>query len=91
MNENPEDYWIIIGEVGDGAFGKVFKAQHKDTGILAAAKICEIQQEEDLEDFAVEIDILCECKHKNIVQLLEAFVYDSKLWVSVLVVFSRQN
>ncbi|KAF7253155.1 STE20-like serine/threonine-protein kinase [Varanus komodoensis] len=22
---NPEDYWEIIGELGDGAFGKVFK------------------------------------------------------------------
>jgi len=83
MNENPEDYWTIIGEVGDGAFGKVYKAQHKDMGILAAAKICEIQQEEDLEDFAVEIDILCECKHRNIVQLLEAFVYESKLWMLI--------
>lgn len=22
---NPEDFWEIIGELGDGAFGKVFK------------------------------------------------------------------
>lgn len=25
---NPEDYWEIIGELGDGAFGKVFKVRH---------------------------------------------------------------
>jgi STE20-like kinase len=60
----------------------VLQAQHKVTGTLAAAKICEIQQEEDLDDFVVEIDILSECKHKNIVELLEAYVYNDKLWVS---------
>lgn len=51
---------------------------------MAAAKICEIEHEEDLEDFAVEIDILSECKHENIVQLLEAYTFENKLWVSVL-------
>lgn len=25
---NPEDYWEIIGELGDGAFGKVFKVRN---------------------------------------------------------------
>ena len=103
MNENPEEVWSIVGELGDGAFGKVFKvrgsflpfivilidlfflqAQHKESGIFAAAKICEIQQEEDLDDFVVEIDILSECKHKNIVELLEAYFFEDKLWVSVL-------
>ena len=23
--ENPEDYWFIVGELGDGAYGKVYK------------------------------------------------------------------
>lgn len=27
FDENPEDYWEIIGELGDGAFGKVFKVR----------------------------------------------------------------
>lgn len=27
MNENPEDVWQIIGELGDGAFGKVYKVR----------------------------------------------------------------
>lgn len=58
------------------------KAQHKETGKLAAAKICELKGEDDLDDFTVEIDILSECKHKNIVELLEAFFFDGKLWVN---------
>ena len=32
----------------------------------------------------VEIDILAECKHPNIVKLYEAFFYDQALWVSRL-------
>lgn len=30
----------------------------------------------------VEIDILASCDHHNIVKLLDAFYYESKLWVS---------
>ncbi|GLD65152.1 STE20-like serine/threonine-protein kinase isoform X3 [Lates japonicus] len=36
---NPEEIWEIIGELGDGAFGKVYKAQNKQNGTLAAAKL----------------------------------------------------
>ena len=38
--------------------------------------------EEELEDYMVEIDILASCDHHNIVKLLDAFYYESKLWVS---------
>lgn len=59
------------------------QAQHIETDKLAAAKICELKGEDELEDFTVEIDILSECRHKNIVQLYEAFFYEGKLWVSL--------
>uniref|UniRef100_A0A8C7U2W3 non-specific serine/threonine protein kinase n=1 Tax=Oncorhynchus mykiss TaxID=8022 RepID=A0A8C7U2W3_ONCMY len=81
-DENPEEIWEIIGELGDGAFGKVYKAQNKQTGILAAAKVIDTKTEEELEDYMVEIDILASCDHHNIVKLLDAFYYDGKLWVS---------
>ena len=34
----------------------------------------------------VEIDILAECKHPNVVGLHEAYYFDSQLWVSHCVV-----
>ena len=41
-----------------------------------------IQDDTELDDFMVEIDILAECKHPNIVGLHEAYFYDQALWVS---------
>uniref|UniRef100_A0A8C3AGU4 non-specific serine/threonine protein kinase n=1 Tax=Cyclopterus lumpus TaxID=8103 RepID=A0A8C3AGU4_CYCLU len=82
-DENPEEIWDMIGELGDGAFGKVFKAQNKLTGILAAAKVIDTKTEEELEDYMVEIEILASCDHQNIVKLLDAFYYDSKLWILI--------
>ncbi|XP_069467838.1 STE20-like serine/threonine-protein kinase isoform X2 [Ambystoma mexicanum] len=80
---NPEEYWQIIGELGDGAFGKVFKAQNKETGILAAAKVIDTKSEDELEDYMVEIDILASCDHPNIVKLLDAFYFENNLWILI--------
>uniref|UniRef100_A0A8B9K6L6 non-specific serine/threonine protein kinase n=1 Tax=Astyanax mexicanus TaxID=7994 RepID=A0A8B9K6L6_ASTMX len=80
---NPEEVWEIVGELGDGAFGKVYRAQNKQTGVLAAAKVIDTKTEEELEDYMVEIDILASCDHQYIVKLLDAFYYDSKLWILI--------
>ncbi|XP_018424567.1 PREDICTED: STE20-like serine/threonine-protein kinase [Nanorana parkeri] len=82
-DQNPEEFWEIIGELGDGAFGKVYKAQNKETGILAAAKVIDTKSEDELEDYMVEIDILASCDHPNIVQLLDAFYFENNLWILI--------
>ena len=79
---DPLVYWDIVGELGDGAFGKVHKAQHKEDGRFAAAKICTIESDEELTDFTVEIDILHDLSHNNIIRLFDAFYNEDKLWVS---------
>uniref|UniRef100_A0AAX7UHP4 non-specific serine/threonine protein kinase n=1 Tax=Astatotilapia calliptera TaxID=8154 RepID=A0AAX7UHP4_ASTCA len=80
---NPEEIWEIIGELGDGAFGKVYKAQNKQNGTLAAAKVIDTKTEDELEDYMVEIDILASCNHHHIVKLLDAFYFESKLWILI--------
>uniref|UniRef100_A0AAY5E8G8 non-specific serine/threonine protein kinase n=1 Tax=Electrophorus electricus TaxID=8005 RepID=A0AAY5E8G8_ELEEL len=80
---NPNDIWEVVGELGDGAFGKVYKAHNKESGALAAAKVIEAKSEEDLEDYMVEIDILASCNHQYIVKLLDAFFYEQKLWIMI--------
>nr|CAD7431797.1 unnamed protein product [Timema monikensis] len=120
MDTNPEDYWDMVGELGDGAFGKVYKVRYsfnsiahvqiqhnllaltstpntnmlanipnklgslnKLTNQFAAAKMCALEGEDDLSDFMIEIDILSECKHPNIVELHEAFFFEAKLWMLI--------
>lgn len=58
------------------------QAQNKETQVFAALKQVAINNEEDLEDFSVEINILADCVHPNVVGLHEAFYFDGKLWVS---------
>ncbi|XP_069754893.1 serine/threonine-protein kinase 10 isoform X2 [Narcine bancroftii] len=80
---NPEEIWALIGELGDGAFGKVYKAKNKETGVLAAAKVIEVKSEEELEDYMVEIEILASCDHIYIIKQLDAFFYENKLWIMI--------
>ncbi|XP_030388546.1 serine/threonine-protein kinase 10 isoform X2 [Scaptodrosophila lebanonensis] len=83
MDTDPAEFWEMVGELGDGAFGKVYKAQHKEQKRFAAAKMCTLEDEENLSDHMVEIDILSEIKHPNIVELYEAFSIDDKLWMLI--------
>ncbi|GMT37673.1 hypothetical protein PFISCL1PPCAC_28970, partial [Pristionchus fissidentatus] len=74
------DEWDIVGELGDGAFGKVEKAVHRaDNRRIAAAKCITIEEGEELEDFLVEINILTACSHPNIVGLYACYYMDHKL------------
>ena len=59
------------------------KAHNRSTGALAATKVIEVRNEEQLEDYITEIDILAQCRHGNIISLLEAFFFDGWLWVSM--------
>jgi STE20-like kinase len=79
---DPFNSWEKVSELGDGAFGKVYKTQNKYTKELAAMKSVEIKGGEELSDFTVEIDILTDCQHPNIVKILEAFYTNNTLYVS---------
>ena len=82
---DPELNWEIIGELGDGAFGKVQKVRSRENpNVLAAAKVCVLESDEELDDFLVEIDILSELSNRNIVKLYEAYFHLNKLWVRFL-------
>ncbi|KAJ1126746.1 hypothetical protein NDU88_005152 [Pleurodeles waltl] len=82
-DQDPTLEWEVVGELGDGAFGKVYKVKNRETGVFAAAKVIETKSEEELEDYMVEIEILATCDHRYIVKLLGAFYHDGKLWIMI--------
>ncbi|MFH4974455.1 hypothetical protein AB6A40_001164 [Gnathostoma spinigerum] len=85
VNTDVKDFWILQNEIGDGAFGKVYKAVSKaDNNLIAAAKMMELEDDEQM-DVMVEVEILCKCKHPNIVQLYDAFTMGNT--VSLMIEF----
>ena len=65
-----------MGEyVAEGAFGKVFKAYHRESGHLVAVKqIAKGQMDEkDLEVQKNDIELLRVCDHPNVVRLHDYF------------------
>ncbi|XP_052464353.1 serine/threonine-protein kinase 10 [Carassius gibelio] len=80
---DPHQMWETLGELGDGAFGKVFKAHNQTTGVLAAVKVIEVRSEEQLDDFITEIDILASCRHANIISLMDAIFFEAWLWILI--------
>ncbi|VIO90566.1 Protein kinase domain containing protein [Brugia malayi] len=73
------DYWILDEVIGDGAFGNVYKARSKlKPGTVAAAKAMELEDDES-QDVMVEVSILTQCKHPNIVELYDAFTMGNRI------------
>uniref|UniRef100_A0A1A8KJ78 non-specific serine/threonine protein kinase n=1 Tax=Nothobranchius kuhntae TaxID=321403 RepID=A0A1A8KJ78_NOTKU len=86
-DEDPEEIWEIIGELGDGAFGKVFKGRHVKTGQLAAIKVMDVTGDEE-EEIKAEINMLKKYSHhRNIATYYGAFIkknppgMDDQLWL----------
>lgn len=73
-------YWWVIFSYDEGFL--LLQTQNKENGQLAALKKVDIREEDELDDFMVEVDILSECVHQNVVGINETYFYDNHLWVS---------
>mmetsp|Transcript_26383 Transcript_26383/g.47370 ORF Transcript_26383/g.47370 Transcript_26383/m.47370 type:complete len:549 (+) Transcript_26383:1875-3521(+) len=72
----------VQGVVGEGSYGVVLKAKHRETGEIVAIKKFKEQDDETLQKtFMREVKLLRQLKHDNIVQLLEAFRRKTKLYL----------
>ncbi|OZJ04929.1 hypothetical protein BZG36_02655 [Bifiguratus adelaidae] len=72
-----------IGQVGEGTYGKVYKARNRWTGQLVALK--RIRMETEKEGFPItamrEIKLLQRLRHKNIVQLQQMMVAKGSVYM----------
>ncbi|CAM4879525.1 unnamed protein product [Rotaria socialis] len=79
--QSPLIEWKLIKELGDGAFGKVYQAFNEQRKEHAAAKIIEDCTDDELPEHTIEIDILSECNHQNIIGFYDSYYYEKKLYI----------
>lgn len=66
-------------KIGEGSYGLVYKARHKDSGLIVAIK--KIPTEGKLSSIKKEIAIMKECKSPYIVSYYGSFLKDKNLWL----------
>ena len=73
----------LLGTIGEGTYGVVLKARHKESGqIVAIKKFKESDDTEEVRKTALrEVRILKQLRHDNIVGLLEVFRRKRKLYL----------
>mmetsp|Transcript_22269 Transcript_22269/g.19112 ORF Transcript_22269/g.19112 Transcript_22269/m.19112 type:complete len:121 (+) Transcript_22269:74-436(+) len=77
--DDPEECFELMDLIGEGSYGCVYKARHKDSGLIVAIKI--IPTNGDLSSIKREIKIMKECNSPYIVSYYGSFLKDAKLWL----------
>eukprot|EP01098_Paradermamoeba_levis_P010376 TRINITY_DN4361_c0_g2_i1.p1 TRINITY_DN4361_c0_g2~~TRINITY_DN4361_c0_g2_i1.p1 ORF type:complete len:387 (-),score=95.78 TRINITY_DN4361_c0_g2_i1:1128-2288(-) len=86
-SENPTQIFELLEKMGEGTYGKVFKARDQKSGKIVALKIVNLVQEggdgetPNLDQVWKEINLLKSCKHTNIVEYYSSYVYNQQLWI----------
>ncbi len=84
-NKSSDELYAIVSQVGEGTFGKVYKARNTVSGLHVALK--RIRMESERDGFPVtamrEIKLLQSLRHDNIVQLYEMMVSNGTFCASI--------
>ena len=73
------DQYQLLEKLGEGTFGRVFKAFDKKAKKPVAVKV--VLAEADCGDVSREIEMLKACSSDNIVQYYASFAHKSELWI----------
>ncbi|KJE90658.1 STE/STE20/MST protein kinase, variant 1 [Capsaspora owczarzaki ATCC 30864] len=79
LKKAPEEVFDVLEKLGEGSYGSVFKARHKDTQSILAVK--QVPLENDLQDIIKEISMIKECDSPFIVKYYGSYFKDTDLWI----------
>uniref|UniRef100_A0A183D842 non-specific serine/threonine protein kinase n=1 Tax=Gongylonema pulchrum TaxID=637853 RepID=A0A183D842_9BILA len=79
LNKTPEEVFDVVGKLGEGSYGSVHKAIHKETGHVLAVK--RVPVDTDLQEIIKEISIMQQCDSKYVVKYYGSYFKNSDLWI----------
>eukprot|EP01104_Vermistella_antarctica_P017391 TRINITY_DN615_c0_g3_i1.p1 TRINITY_DN615_c0_g3~~TRINITY_DN615_c0_g3_i1.p1 ORF type:complete len:1066 (+),score=245.92 TRINITY_DN615_c0_g3_i1:384-3581(+) len=81
--EKAEEAFEVLNRLGDGAFGSVFRAQHKETTFECAIKAIRTGENDAKARLAIskEVNILKRCKHENVVRYYGCCMLPDQIWI----------
>ncbi|KAG7390794.1 hypothetical protein PHYPSEUDO_006616 [Phytophthora pseudosyringae] len=84
-NENPEDVYEVLERIGEGSYGKVYKAVNKANAEVVALKVVPVESEDRaaFDELTREIRILERCESPFVVQYRGSFSYEAQLWIAM--------
>ncbi|KAG2883450.1 hypothetical protein PC118_g17641 [Phytophthora cactorum] len=85
QNENPEGVYEVLERIGEGSYGKVYKAVNKSNAEVVALKVVPVESEDraTFDELTREIRILERCESPFVVQYRGSFSYESQLWIAM--------
>lgn len=79
LTRPPEEVFDIICKLGEGSYGSVYKALHKESGQVVAIK--QVPVESDLHEIIKEISIMQQCDSPYVVRYYGSYFNQNDLWV----------
>jgi serine/threonine kinase 3 len=73
LTREPEEVFDLLDKIGEGAYGAVYKALHKDSGQSLAIK--QVPVDSDLQEIIKEISIMQQCDRLECVNYLKGVEY----------------
>eukprot|EP01116_Phalansterium_solitarium_P023777 TRINITY_DN8503_c0_g1_i1.p1 TRINITY_DN8503_c0_g1~~TRINITY_DN8503_c0_g1_i1.p1 ORF type:complete len:1099 (-),score=302.28 TRINITY_DN8503_c0_g1_i1:838-4134(-) len=78
--QRAEDIFELHEKLGQGAYGAVYVAKHRETGFELAVKIVPIRAE-CIDSLSKEVDVLKKCKNNNLLSYYGTVRRESEVWI----------
>ncbi|KAK7789783.1 hypothetical protein R5R35_012336 [Gryllus longicercus] len=79
LTRQPEEVFDIICKLGEGSYGSVYKALHKESGQVLAIK--QVPVDTDLQEIIKEISIMQQCDSPWVVKYYGSYFKNTDLWI----------
>ncbi|XP_073678514.1 serine/threonine-protein kinase 3 [Garra rufa] len=79
LTKQPEEVFDVLEKLGEGSYGNVFKAIHKESGQVVAIK--QVPVESDLQEIIKEISIMQQCDSPYVVKYYGSYFKNTDLWI----------